>query len=98
MNKNCNIVAAFVFCASFAIVAVGCSSNQSQNHVRYPGVIERIDNAQESVSSIKEWGKEKAGQVVDYAAVGAVKAGEAYEAAAEKVEELSGRFKKEVCK
>ena len=92
-------VMAFVLCASLSVV--GCAR---ESYVRYPNAERVKEDIHQSTSSLyeenKEWAKEKAEQIVntavDYAAVGAVKAGEAYDAAAEKARELKERFKNQV--
>ena len=86
------------YCMMFALLfVVGCASQKS---VEYP----RTDKVQENAHSLyeenKDWAKETAVKAVDttidYAAAGAVKAGEAYDAAVEKAEDWKNRFKKRV--
>lgn len=90
MNKR---IALFAICFSFAVV--GCSSQKS---VEYPRAVDAQEKANSVYEDNKEWAKEKANKAVetaiDYAAVGTVKAGEAYDVAVEKAEEWAERLKK----
>ena len=82
------------YCMMFALsmlFVVGCTSQKS---VEYPRA--RVQDAHSLYEENKEWAKETAEQVVDYAAVGAAKAGEAYDTAVEKAEDWKNRFKKQV--
>lgn len=86
------------YCMMFALsmlFVVGCTSQKS---VEYPRA--RVQDAHSLYEENKEWAKETAEQVVnttvDYAAVGAAKAGEAYDVASEKAEDWKNRFKKRV--
>ena len=88
------------YCMMFALsmlFVVGCASQKS---VEYPRANKVQENAHSLYEENKEWAKETAEQVVnttvDYAAVGAAKAGEAYDVVSEKAEDWKNRFKKRV--
>ena len=82
------------YCMMFVLLfVVGCASQKS---VEYPRANKAQENAHSLYEENKEWAKETAEQVVDYAAVGAAKAGEAYDTAVEKAEDWKNRFKKQV--